>query len=133
MSIPELHVELIRNIHLEISTKFRVKHLLIRSSRLTLLFSHLNNAWHRTKNNQNFSSWEELLQRLLQEWHWSSSFQYFLNYLFYLSLLRCVTLQMTYFFACDKDLNSYEWFQNNNLKLNQNTCHLLVSGYKHET
>ena len=36
-------------------------------SRLTLLFSHLNNAWHRTKNNQNFSSWEELLQRLLQE------------------------------------------------------------------
>ena len=35
-------------------------------SKPTLLFSHLNNTWHRTKNNQNFSSWEELLQRLLQ-------------------------------------------------------------------
>ena len=25
-----------------------------------------------------------------------------------------------------------EWFQNNNMKLNQDKCHLLVSGYKHE-
>ena len=48
------------------------------------------------------------------------------------------------FFACDKDLNSLikrlkhdsllaiEWFRNNNTKLNQGKCHLLVSGYKHE-
>ena len=28
---------------------------------LKLLFSLLNNRWHRTKINQNFSSWEELL------------------------------------------------------------------------
>ena len=25
-----------------------------------------------------------------------------------------------------------EWFENNNMKLNQDKCHLLVSGYKNE-
>ena len=25
-----------------------------------------------------------------------------------------------------------EWFENNNMKLNQGKCHLLVSGYKNE-
>ena len=50
----------------------------------------------------------------------------------------------TTFFACDKYLNSLikwlehdsllaiEWFQNNNMKSNENKCHLLVSGYKRE-
>ena len=60
-----------------------------------------------------------------------------------LSLLRFVALQMiTHFFSCDKDLNSLikglqndsllaiEWFQNNNLKLNQGKRRLLVSSYK---
>ena len=49
----------------------------------------------------------------------------------------------TTFFVCDEDLNSLikrlehdsllsiEWFQNNNVKLNQDKCHLLVSGYNH--
>ena len=62
-----------------------------------------------------------------------------------LSLLRSVTLQMIpHFFVYGKDLNSLikrlkhdtllaiEWFQNNNVKLNQDKCHLLVSVYKHE-
>ena len=26
-----------------------------------------------------------------------------------------------------------DWFENNFMKLNQDKCHLLVSGYKHET
>ena len=50
----------------------------------------------------------------------------------------------TTIFAEDKDLNSLikrlehgsllaiEWFQNNNMKFNQDKFHLLVSGYKHE-
>ena len=50
----------------------------------------------------------------------------------------------TTFYACDKDLRSLinrlehdsllaiEWFENNHMKLNQEKCHLLVSGYKHE-
>ena len=50
----------------------------------------------------------------------------------------------TTLFACDEDLNSLikrlehdrllaiEWFQNNNMKLNQDKCHLLVFAHKHE-
>ena len=62
-----------------------------------------------------------------------------------LSLLRFVTLQMIpHFYTCEEDLNSLikrlehdsllaiEWFRNNNMKLNQDKCDLLVSGYKHE-
>ena len=26
-----------------------------------------------------------------------------------------------------------EWFENNNMKLNQDNCHLLISGYKNKT
>ena len=36
-------------------------------SSLKLLFSYLNNRWHRTKINQNFSSVEELLQGFLKD------------------------------------------------------------------
>ena len=51
----------------------------------------------------------------------------------------------TTFYVCDKDLNTsinrlehdtalaVEWFENNFMKLNQDKCHLLVSGHKHET
>ena len=51
----------------------------------------------------------------------------------------------TTFCVCDKDLNTLinrlehdnllpaEWFENNFMKLNQDKCHLLVSGDKHET
>ena len=50
----------------------------------------------------------------------------------------------TTFHACDMNLNflikrlehdsflAIEWFENNNMKLNQDKCHLLVSGYKNE-
>ena len=61
-----------------------------------------------------------------------------------LSLLRFLNLLMIPHFLPVKNLNSLikrleqdsllaiEWFQNNNIKLNQDKCHLLVSGYKHE-
>ena len=50
----------------------------------------------------------------------------------------------TTFYACDKDLSSLinsfeygsllaiEWFEYDHIKLNQEKCHLLVSGHKHE-
>ena len=50
----------------------------------------------------------------------------------------------TNFYASDKDLSSLinrlehdsllaiEWFENDHMKLNQENCHLLVSGHKHE-
>lgn len=51
----------------------------------------------------------------------------------------------TTFFSCDlnlkivmerleHDIELYmEWFENNYMKLNENKCHLLVSGHKYET
>ena len=57
----------------------------------------------------------------------------------------CNFADNTTFFACDKDLGSLinilehdsllaiEWFQNNYIKLNENECHLLIGGYKHES
>ena len=116
-------------------------------SSLKLLFSYLNNRWHRTKINQNFSSWEELLQAVAQGSILGPLlFNSYLNDLFHLteSTEVCNFADDTKFFACDKNLNSLtkrlehdsllavEWFQNNNMKLNQDKCHLLVSGYKHE-
>ena len=73
-------------------------------------------------------------------------FNIYLSYLFYLteSTGVCNFADNTTFFACDENLNSFikrleydsllanEWFQNNNVGLNQDKCHLLVSGYKHE-
>ena len=55
-----------------------------------------------------------------------------------------ILLTTVLFFACEKDLNSLinrlevdsllaiEWFENNCMKLNQEKCHLLVSGNKFE-
>ena len=106
-------------------------------SSLKLFLSYLNNRWHRTKINQNFSSWEELLQVVAQR---------LLDDLLYLTESTEVGTfaDSITFFACDKDLNFLikrlehdsllviEWFQNNNMKLNLDKCHLLVFGYKHE-
>ena len=49
----------------------------------------------------------------------------------------------TTFHACDSDYKSHskiehdsvqaiEWFENNYMKLNNDKCYLLLSGYKHE-
>ena len=114
---------------------------------LKLLLSYLKNRWHRTRINQYFSSWEELLQGVPQGSVLGPLlFNIYLNNLFYLteSTEVCNFADDTTFFACDENLNSLikrlehdsllaiEWFQNNNMKLNQDKCHLLVSGYKHE-
>ena len=70
----------------------------------------------------------------------------YLNDLFYLaeSTEVCNFADDTTFFACDKDLKTLisrlehdshlaiEWFESNYMKLNQDKCHLLVLGYKHE-
>ena len=69
-----------------------------------------------------------------------------LNDLLYLtkSTEFCNFADDTTFSVCDKDLDglikrlehdillAIKWFQNNNMELNQDKCHLLVSGYKLE-
>ena len=72
-------------------------------------------------------------------------FNIYLNDLFYLaeSTNLCNTADDTTFYAWDKDLNSLinilehdsylaaEWFENSSMKLNQDKCHLHVSGFKY--
>ena len=74
-------------------------------------------------------------------------FNIYLNYLFYLTEMTqvCNFADDTTFYVCDKDLNilinrlehdtslAVERFEHNFIKLNQDKCHLLVSGHKHET
>ena len=73
-------------------------------------------------------------------------FNIYLNDLYFLPEYTdiCNFADNTTFHACDKDLNSLinrlehdsllviEWFENNNMKLNQGKCHLIVSGHKYE-
>ena len=107
----------------------------------------INKTWHRTKINHNFSSWDEILWQVPQGSVLSPLFYIYLNDLFYLiaSSEMCRNFgDDALFFTCVKDLNSLikrlehdslpttEWSQNNNIKLNRDKCHLLVSGYKHE-
>ena len=73
-------------------------------------------------------------------------FNIYLNDLFYVTNLTdvCNYADDTTFHACDMNLNTVitrlehdshiaiEWFENNYMKLNENKCHFLLSGYKHE-
>ena len=73
-------------------------------------------------------------------------FNIYVNDLFYIaeSTNLCNSADDTTFYSCDNDVNSLinrlepdsyraiEWFENNSMKLNQDKCHLLVAGFKHE-
>ena len=73
-------------------------------------------------------------------------FNLYLNDLFYLANFTevCNFADDTTFHACDKDLNNLikrlehytflaiKWFETNNMKLNKEKCHLLVSRHKYE-
>ena len=115
---------------------------------LKLLHSYLTKRWQRTKVNSSFSTWSELLQGIPQGSVLGPVlFNIYLNDLFYLTEMTqvCNFADDPTFYVCDKDLNilinrlehdtslAVEWFENNFMKLNQDKCHLLVSGHKHET
>ena len=111
---------------------------------LKLIYSYITNRWYRTKINSAFTSWEELTQEVPQGSVLGPLlFNIYLNHLFHLSECTnvCNFVDDTTFYACNKDLSSLinrfehdgllaiEWFENNHMKLNQEKCHLLVSGY----
>ena len=104
-------------------------------------------TWYRTKINHKFSLWKELSQGVsLGPVLEPLLFDIYLNNLFFLSGFTdlCNFADYTTFYACDMDLNSLikrldhdsfltiELFENNNMQLNQDKCHLLVSGDKNE-
>ena len=113
----------------------------------SLIKSFLTNRWHRTKANTRFSNWSELLLGVPQGSVLGPLlFNIYLNDLFYLTECTnmCNYADDTSFHACDSYLKDHitrlehdsllviEWFQGNYMKLNQEKCHLLISGHKHE-
>ena len=112
---------------------------------LKLLFTYLNNRWERLT--QTLIHWKSFSKGFLKDLSLVLFFfNIYLNNLFYLTesteFCNFAADDIT-FSTCDKALNflikrmqhdsllAIEWFQNNNMKLNQETCHLLLSGYKH--
>ena len=114
---------------------------------LKLINDYLSSRWQRTETNKCFSSWTELAQGVPQGSVLRPLlFNFYLNDLFHPaeSTEVCNFADVTTFFDCDKDLKTLisslehdshlaiEWFESNCVKLNQDKCHLLVSGCKQE-
>ena len=107
----------------------------------------MSNRWHRTKVSKQFTSWQEFIQGVPQgSVVCPLLFNIYLNDLFYIveSTNVCNFADDTTFYGCDGDVcslinrlehDSYlaiEWFENSSVKLNQEKCHFLFSGFKHD-
>ena len=114
---------------------------------LRVLKSYFSNRTQRTKVNNTFSSWTQIIRGVPQGSVLGPIFfNIYLNDLFYLthSTDICNFADDTTFHASDLELESLllrlehdaslaiEWFDYNYMKLNQDKCNLVVSGHKHE-
>ena len=115
---------------------------------LQLIMSYLKNRWQRTKINTTFSSWSELLQGVPQGSVLGPLlFNIYINYLFWIcddTYICNFADDTTFINVCDHKLDQVmekleqvslkgvEWFRYNYMKLNEDKCHLLVSGHKYE-
>lgn len=114
---------------------------------LKLIYSYLNNRWHRTKINTTFSTCKELLTGVPQGSILGPLlFNIYINDLFFIleNTDVCNYADDTGLHVCDTDLPSLlsslehdtalamEWFESNYMKLNKGKCHLLLSGNKFE-
>ena len=114
---------------------------------LKLIFSYLTNRFQRTKIENVFSSWSELLQGVPQGSILGPLlFNIYINDLLWINSETevCNYADDTTLYACDQSLESVllrlehdcllaiEWFDNNYMKLNSDKCHLLIAGFKHQ-
>ena len=114
---------------------------------LALLYSYLTNRWQRTKIENSFSTWSELLQGVPQGSILGPLlFNIYINDLLWINTSTniCNYADDTTLYACDQELESVllrlehdcllaiEWFDSNFMKLNRDKCHLLIAGFKHQ-
>ena len=108
---------------------------------LTLIKSYLSNRWQRAKVNLSFSTGSELTLGVPQG-------SVLGPLLFSIDITEltdvCNYANDTTFHACDSSLEdlirrlehdsilAIEWFESNYMKLNEDKCHFLLSGHKHE-
>ena len=114
---------------------------------LHLIKSYLTNRWQRTKVNNSYSSWTEIIHGVPQGSILGPLlFNIYLNDLLFLTLETslCNYADDNTLYACDITLKSLieklessassvlNWFKYNYMKPNDSKCHLLVSGNKEE-
>ena len=114
---------------------------------LPLTKSYLTYRWRRTKVNVSFSNWTELLLWVPQGSVLGSLlFSICINDPFYVTELKniCNCTDDATFYAYGSDICNLikrlehdsslaiEWFESSYMKLNEDKCDFMVSGYKHE-